>query len=64
MFIKIFTKVNNFLPFVKKKMIKRRYETCDVPINFVGLKMYTHMTENEHESTKQKILIRVLLRLN
>ena len=45
-------------------MIKRRYETCDVPISFVELKMYTHMTENEHESTKQKILIRVLLRLN
>lgn len=45
-------------------MIKRRYETCDVPISFAGLKMDTHMTENENESTKQKVLIRVLLRLN
>ena len=46
---------------------KRRDENCDVPIkSFVGLKskMYTYMTEDEYESKKQKVLVRVLLKMN
>ena len=46
---------------------KRKDETCGVPIKtLIGLKakMYIHMTEDEHESKKQKVLITVLLKMN
>ena len=41
-------------------------ETCDIPIKgFVGLKskMYTVITKGNHESKKQKALIKMLIKM-